>query len=96
MKRFSVVSSGASLTAIALIILLVANLVGLVRGRGELADARAGQEAMIAQGTKIESQLEGLARDTQALADSGNPNARKIVEILAQNGVNINAPTAPK
>ncbi len=97
MKRIlGEIFSGTSLTAAALAILLIANLVGLVRARGEMAQARDRQEAMLTQGGKIETQLESLARDTRALADSGNANARKVVEVLGQNGININAPGATR
>jgi len=96
MKRVFGIVTGTSLTAAALAILMAANLVSLVRARDEMTQARDRQEEMIAQGAKIESQLESLGRDTRALADAGNGNARKVIEILGQNGININAPNANK
>ncbi len=91
-KLLSGAISGTTLTALALLILLASNLIGIARARDEMGRALERQDQLIAEGTKVEQQLEALAQGTRALADSGNPNARKIVDLLRQNGINIAAP----
>lgn len=81
--------TGTSLTAAALCVLLVSNILNLNAARGGFNQALQ-QQIMIERSQKIETQLEALATGTQALAASGNPNAQKIVGILQQNGININ------
>jgi hypothetical protein len=80
---------GAALTAGALAIVLASNLFDQWRAHGEMEKAVANQAKALEGGAKIEIQLEALAKGVKALATSGNPNARAIVETLAKNGVNI-------
>jgi hypothetical protein len=86
--------TGTSLTALAFCILLISNLIDVSRAGSDMQKAREGQQAALVTGGKVESQLDALAGGTQSLAAAGNPNAQKIVAILRQNGININAPSA--
>lgn len=81
----------ASLTAGALVIVLASNLFDQRRAHEEMEKAVESQAKAVEGSAKIETQLDALAKGVQALAASGNPNARAIVDVLAKNGVNINS-----
>jgi hypothetical protein len=80
---------GPALTALALCVVLASTLADLHRGRDNLEKIAAQQAQGVRTDGKVQSQLESLAKGTQALASAGNPNAQRIVAILKQNGVNI-------
>lgn len=83
------------------LLLIVVSVVGwaafqtfqLVAERGALANVHANQTRPFEDATKLRNALDGLARETQLLADKGNPSAKLIVNELARRGVTIN--TAP-
>ena len=81
--------------AVALIIVLIANLVEMQRIDTALLAAGKAQTAALTQAKKAEVQLNALARGTQALAAAGNPNAAAILAVLRQNGVQIAPAPAP-
>ncbi len=78
------------LIAIALILVLGSNLRDLMRSQDDLQKSIAQQETAIRTSAKVEAQVEKLANGTQSLADQGNPNARRIIALLNQNGIRIN------
>jgi len=81
----------AILTAVALILVLGSNLRDLWTAQDGLGKSIAQQEAALKANQTVEAQLEKLAAGTQRLADQGNPNAQRIVGVLKQNGITINA-----
>lgn len=81
----------AILTAMGLILVLGSNLSDQWAARESLGKSIAQQEAALKANQTLEAQLEKLAAGTQKLADQGNPNAQKIVGVLKQNGITINA-----
>jgi hypothetical protein len=62
----------------------------LVEEQGRLKAAYAAQQQTVENATKLRQSLDALASDTQRLADTGNPNARLLVEELRKRGVTIN------
>jgi predicted carbohydrate-binding protein with CBM5 and CBM33 domain len=82
---------GTILTAAALSIVLLSNLLDMRRAHGELEKALAQQKTTLEGAKKTETQLDALASGTQALASGGNANAQRIVATLKQNGVSIKA-----
>jgi hypothetical protein len=67
----------------------------LIAERGQLQQARAGQEQQVQNATTFRARLDTVARETQLLADKGNPNAKLLVEELRKRGITINAAAAP-
>jgi hypothetical protein len=61
----------------------------LVREHSQLQNARTLQQGPYEQARRMRTQLEGIARRTQELAQQGNPGASAIVEQLARRGVRI-------
>ena len=61
--------------------------------RQALQTAYASQQQTVDGAAKLRASLDTLAADTQRLADSGNSNARALVDELKKRGVTIN--TAP-
>ena len=80
---------GVVLTTAALSLVLTSNLTDLARGKDQLNQLIARQNTTLKVTAKAEGQLDSLARGVQQLADSGNPNAQKIVAVLQANGVHI-------
>lgn len=56
-----------------------------------MSATRTNQEPQIQQAQRIRQSLESLASETKKLADSGNANAKTVVEELRKRGVTINA-----
>lgn len=52
------------------------------------------QESQKESAEKLRSQLEGIAADVAALADSGNANAARVREQLAAQGITLSSVTA--
>jgi hypothetical protein len=71
----------------------------LVRERNALATMRLTQEKQVQESQKLRANLDTVARETQLLANRGNPNALLIVDELRKRGITINpqppASTAP-
>ena len=65
----------------------------LVSERGALNTAFAAQQQTVDNAGKLRASLDGLAADTQRLADRGNANAALLVTELSKRGITIN-PTA--
>lgn len=84
-------SIGVLCTAAAVVLLLGSNLVDISRFYTALSDAQVQQQINLETATRAETQLDALAKGTQALADAGNPNARAILGVLRQNGIRVNA-----
>jgi len=59
--------------------------------RQALQAARVALQPTLDNAAKLRSSLDALAADTQRLADSGNPNAKVLVEELRKRGITINA-----
>ncbi|MBS0479359.1 MAG: hypothetical protein JSR79_08680 [Proteobacteria bacterium] len=81
----------AILTALTLTLVLGSNLRDIWAAQDGLGKSIAQQEAALKANQTVETQLEKLAAGTQKLADQGNPNAQRIVGLLKQNGITINA-----
>ena len=60
-----------------------------------LQSAYASQQQTVDSAGKLRASLDVLAADTQRLADSGNPNARALVDELKKRGVTINSAGTP-
>ncbi len=82
---------GTLLTAAALCVVLGSNVTQLRHGQSSLETIVINQRTALANATKAETQLDALAKGTQALANGGNANAVKIVAVLQANGIRINA-----
>ncbi len=80
---------GTLLTAVALCVVLGSNVAQLGHAHSDLETIIANQRVGLASATKAETQLDALAKGTQALANGGNANAARIVAILQANGVRI-------
>ena len=63
--------------------------------RQALQGAYASQQQTVDSSAKLRASLDTLAADTQRLADSGNPNARTLVDELKKRGVTINSANTP-
>ena len=63
--------------------------VQLVRERGHLADLKLAQEPSVQEGAKLRQQLESLGAKTAQLAESGNANAKAIVEEFRRQGITL-------
>ena len=77
-------------TQLALALLLVNEIVQLSSANDKLTAMLDRQQANGGVIKRINAQLDSLARGTQALAQGGNPQAARIVDQLAQNGIRIN------
>lgn len=62
----------------------------LVSGRHAIDELRSSQTAALEQAYTLRRAADSLATKTQKLADTGNSNAREMVERLRQRGVTIN------
>jgi hypothetical protein len=66
----------------------------LVQEHAALKTLHTNQEALVQNAVKLRAQLDGIAGDTQRLANAGNANAQVIVNELRRRGVTIN-PDSP-
>jgi hypothetical protein len=57
--------------------------------RSQLAELRAVQRPAYQEAQRLQDQLEGMAAETATLAESGNANARLIVDALRSRGITI-------
>lgn len=78
-----------------LVIWLGFQSVQLLGERSNLAAAYAAQQTAVDSATKLRGSLDGLAADTQRLAESGNPNAALLVGELRKRGITINPNATP-
>jgi hypothetical protein len=67
----------------------------LVREHEALKKLHANQEGLVQNAVKLRAQLDGIAADTQRLADAGNANAQAIVAELRRRGITINPESQP-
>jgi hypothetical protein len=67
----------------------------LVQEHDALKKLHTNQEALVQNSIKLRAQLDGIAADTQRLADAGNANAQLIVNELRRRGVTINPDSPP-
>lgn len=81
------------LLSVAVMIGLVFQCWQLVAESGQLTDAFASQVKVVDNATQFRAKLDKVARETQLLADKGNPNAKLVVDELRKRGITIN-PTA--
>lgn len=82
---------GILCTAAAVVLFLGSSLVDIGRFHTALSEAQVQQQINLETATRAEAQLDALAKGTQSLADAGNPNARAILGVLRQNGIQVNA-----
>ncbi len=66
----------------------------LASERSALNTAFEGQQQTVDNAGKLRTSLDGLAADTQRLADRGNPNAALLVTELKKRGITINPQAA--
>ena len=64
-------------------------LTQLLRERDSLDVARTNQERPMENSKKLRDQLDGIARETQLLANKGNAGAKLIVDELKKRGITI-------
>ena len=83
------------LAGLALLGWLVFQLQQQVAERQLLQATYASQQQTVDSSGKLRASLDALAADTQRLADSGNPNARALVDELKIRGVTINSANTP-
>jgi cytoskeletal protein RodZ len=69
----------------------------LVMERNTLQTLRSNQEKQMGESKKVRERFEALSRETQLLANRGNPRAQLIMEELRRRGITIrtDAPTQP-
>ena len=67
----------------------------LLRERESLDAARTNQERPMENSKKLRDQLDGIARETQLLANKGNAGAKLIVDELKKRGITISTETPP-
>jgi hypothetical protein len=67
----------------------------LVQEHAALTKLHANQEALVQNSVKLRAQLDGIAGDTQRLANAGNANAQVIVNEMRRRGVTISAESQP-
>jgi len=67
----------------------------LVQEHAALKALHTNQEALVQNAVKLRAQLDGIAGDTQRLANAGNANAQVIVNELRRRGVTINPDNPP-
>lgn len=67
----------------------------LVQEHDALKKLHANQESLVQNSVKLRAQLDGIAADTQRLADAGNANAQMIVNELRRRGVTITPDSPP-
>ena len=67
----------------------------LVQEHAALKTLHANQEALVQNSVKLRAQLDGIAGDTQRLANAGNASAQVIVNELRRRGVTINPDSPP-
>ena len=78
-----------TLTAAALCIVLTSVAIDLGGARSNLQKSVEAQKTALANAKKVETQLDALAKGVNQLAQGGNANAKRIIAVLQQNGVNI-------
>jgi hypothetical protein len=78
-----------ALVVLAFFVMVTFQAVELVRERGHLADLKLTQEGAMQEGAKLRQQLESLGAKTAQLADTGNANAKAIVEEFRRQGVTL-------
>lgn len=61
----------------------------MLRERQALQMAYASQQQTVDNAAKLRGSLDAIAADTQRLADSGNPNAKLLVDELRKRGITI-------
>lgn len=100
-------AAAESVAFVPLLLLGVAVMIGLVFQcwqlvveSGQLTDTFASQARVVDNATQFRAKLDKVARETQLLADKGNPNAKLVVDELRKRGITINPtatanPTAP-
>lgn len=67
----------------------------LVQEHAALTKLLANQETLVQNSVKLRAQLDGIAGDTQRLANEGNANAQAIVNELRRRGVTISPDSPP-
>ena len=70
-------------------------LTQLLRERDSLDAARTNQERPMENSKKLRDQLDGIARETQLLANKGNAGAKLLIDELGRRGVTINPNAQP-
>ncbi len=80
------------LVLIGLVILTGAQLVGTISDREALLNAQQGQNAPYQQSARLRAQLTGLAGQLALLADTGDTEAKAIVDNFAKQGVKFSPP----
>lgn len=80
---------------LALVGVLTMQTVLLSLERSALQTAHDSQQQTVDNAAKLRGSLDGLAADTQRLADSGNANAGLLVAELRKRGITINPNPAP-
>ena len=81
-----------ALLVVAVFLMVAFQTIQLIRERDNLTAVRAQQEPTIQEATKVRQQLEAIAGATAKLADSGNANAKLVVEELRRQNINLKAP----
>ena len=82
------------LCALALMGWFALQLTQLLDERAGAQATHAAQQQTVDNAAKLRGSLDALAADTQRLADTGNANARTLVEELKKRGVTINPAAA--
>jgi hypothetical protein len=68
--------------------------VQLLRDRSNLANVYTGQESAVQQTIRLRNSVDAFAGDTAKLAQSGDPQAKQVVETLRTQNISIRPPTA--
>lgn len=66
----------------------------MIQERNNLETVLKNQEQTVGNAQKLRAQLDAIAAGVKRLADSGNANARRVIEELARQGITVNPQAA--
>ncbi|MDF1818964.1 MAG: hypothetical protein P1U54_10015 [Immundisolibacteraceae bacterium] len=77
------------LLAIAMIMMLVSQRIGLMDRQARLVETHQSQEQLLGQSKKVRSQFQAIMERTAQLADDGNQTALALLSELEKQGVKV-------
>jgi len=86
---------GLALLALSFFAAVLFQTVQLVRERVNYSTILLNQQAPLQSTLKLRDQINALANDTAALAQSGNAAAKQVVDDLARQHIALHPPTTP-
>jgi hypothetical protein len=80
------------LVAAAVLLALIVTTLQLVDERSQLVQLREAQAPQLQEANQFRERLQAMGSETARLADGGDATAKKIVDALKQQGVELQAP----